>query len=389
MVSKENVKENIEAFKKERQKKWREWAKPRYPRAYEMFRKLPLAKRKIFFESMSTRSFNDNPKAIYEELVRRNLRYKLVWGLKDKTTDIGKGGIVVPYPSFRYYYHMATAHWIVSNMNQYQVVKRPGQIMVQTMHGIPLKHMGLKIAKRPERIAEQKRLSQEYWDYFVTPCDYLSDIVRGDSYLFRGTLIEAGYPRNDVLVNNADNAQLRDRVRKSLGIPEGKRMILYAPTWRTKKSFNLKLDLKRCKEALGDDAVIVLRAHYLESRHVKKKVYNDFVINGHTYANVNDMLLAADMLITDYSSMMFDYALLKRPIILYTWDYERYVNKSRGTYFDLKTDYPDLIAMTTEEVIEKAQHPEQLMDAVTAMNARFCQYDTGHAAATVVDTLWS
>lgn len=383
-----NLRKKYKQFKKRADKAAHERALKMHPTAYALFRKLPLSNKKVFFESMSNRSFNDNPKAIYEELARRDLGYKLIWALKKKNVDVGPAGTVAPFPSFRYWYHLATARWIVSNMNQYKVVKRKGQIMVQTMHGIPLKHMGLTVAKRQVRIAEQKRLSQEYWDYFVSPCRYMTDIVRGESYLFEGEVLEVGYPRNDFIVNNADNDDIRAKVREELGVPDGKKIILYAPTWRTKKRFDLKLDLERCREALGDDWVIVLRAHYLESKYVKKKIYDDFVINGHAYANANELAIAADALITDYSSIMFDFALLERPIVLFCWDYERYVERSRGTYFDLRDDYPTLIAETTEEVLSKLGDPDSVMSEVRAMKARFGEFDDGHASERTVDALW-
>ena len=282
---------------------------------------------------------------------------------------------------------MATAKYLVSNYNQYRIVKRRGQIMVNTMHGVPLKHMGLSVAKKDTTKASMRRLFDS-WDYFVTPCDFLSDILRSDHFGFKGQFIQAGYPRNDVLLRECNDPDRVAKVRANLGVPAGKKVILWAPTWRTKKRFDLKLDLAAMKEALSDEYVLVLRSHYLESQFVPEDIYDDFVLNGHAYENVNEMLYAADVLITDYSSIMFDYSLLCRPMIIFAWDYDKYMGKSRGIYFDIRAEYPGLMAETTDLVIDRLAHQDEVMEEVTRFHDRFNQYDQGDAAAKVVDALW-
>ena len=357
-------------------------------KAYPAFRKLPVRKKKIFFESFSNRRFNDNPKAIYDELCRRHAPYKMIWALADASIDVGPQGKAVEHKSFGYWYHLATSKYIVSNFNQMSSVKRKGQVFVQTMHGTPLKHMGLSVTKTDWKIKRMKQMFSHDWDYFVTPSDYFCDILTGPSYRFGGTFLKVGYPRNDYLVNNKDNLALINEVRFKLDIPAGKKVILYAPTWRTKKSFDLKLDLKRLEEALSDEYVLVIRAHYLEEKYLDKSIYNDFVINGHGYKDVNEMLIAADVLITDYSSIMFDYTILMKPMILFTWDYERYVENTRGTYFDLKSEYPKLLAMTNDDVLDRFESLDEVMEDIEAFHARFNQYETGHAAQSVVDAVF-
>lgn len=357
-------------------------------RLYKLFRHIfPLKKNKVLFESFSKRTFSDNPKAIYQELVARDAGYECVWSLVNAKTDVGRGGKVTRFESIEYWYHMATAKYIVSNFNQYRLKKRKGQVVVNTMHGVPLKHMGLSVAKQPSTIENMKRTFAS-WDYFVTPCDYMSDILTGPHYGFKGEFICAGYPRNDVVIAGGKDAQMRERVRAALGVPAGKKVILWVPTWRTKKRFDLALDLDRMREALGDEYVLVLRSHYLESKYVPASVYNDFVLNGHAYENVGEMMFAADVLITDYSSIMFDFSLLERPMVFFTWDYDNYMNEARGMYFDLRAEFPSLIAATTEEVIEKFSDFDALSGDLARFHDKFNQYDEGDAAAKVCDKLW-
>ncbi|MGN0077356.1 MAG: CDP-glycerol glycerophosphotransferase family protein [Coriobacteriales bacterium] len=370
--------------KREATKEQRIANKERY---YKLFRLLPLKRKKVFFESFSTRTFSDNPKAIYEELVSRGAGYECVWGLRNNKTDVGPGGQVVRQDSIEYWYHLATAKYIVSNFNQYGVRKRGGQVMVNSMHGVPLKHMGLSVAHSQETVDDMRRTFAS-WDYFVTPSDYMSGILRGEHFGFKGRFIEAGYPRNDCLIAGAADEAKRQEVRRALGVPSGKKMILWAPTWRTKQSFDLRLDLEQLERALGDEYVLVLRAHYLESAFVPPSIYSSFVLNGHGYENVNDMLFAADVLITDYSSIMFDYSLLLRPMVFFCWDYDEYMNEARGTYFDLRAEFPELVAHDTAGVLQRLQQPGQLMPAVQRFHEKFNQYDYGDASAKVVDALW-
>lgn len=357
-------------------------------RWYPVFRRcLPLNKKKVLFESFSKRTFSDNPKAIYQELAARDAGYECVWSLVNAKTDVGRGGKVVRFESLKYWYHLATAKYVVSNFNQYRLIKRKGQVVVNTMHGVPLKHMGLGVAKSPKTIENMKRTFAS-WDYFVTPCDYMSDILTGPHYGFKGEFICAGYPRNDVVIAGGRSKKMRDQVRERLGVPDGKKVILWAPTWRTKKRFDLKLDLDAMKAALGGEYVLVLRSHYLESQFVPKSVYNDFVLNGHDYENVGEMMFAADALITDYSSIMFDFSLLERPMVFFTWDYDRYMNEARGMYFDLREEFPSLVAQTTEEVIEKLSDTQALEPDRIRFHGKFNQYDQGDASAKVCDKLW-
>ena len=356
--------------------------------AYERFRSLPIEEDKIFFESMSTRYFNDNPRAIYEELCKRGGKWKLVWGLKNCKTDIGPGGTVAMYNSLEYWRHMATAKYIVSNINQYQLVKRPGQIVINTMHGIPLKHMGLDAVKSPRTREKMIRVFTKDWDIFVSPCDYMTKIIRDEeSYGFKGKMLELGYPRNDVLVKNVDNEELRVSVRAKLGVPDGKKLILYAPTFRSKKRLDVPLDFTMMKEALADEYCLAFRAHYLVKQFIDPGIYDGFVLDGNIIENTNDLLVGADVLITDYSSIMFDFSIFKRPMVFYIPDWEKYA-KSRGTYFDLPAEYPVLCASTMEEVVAHFRAFDSIEDAIFAFAERFNQYETGHAAKDVVDAIW-
>ena len=355
--------------------------------AYAEFRKLPIDENKIFFESMHTRLFNDSPRAIYEELAKQAPRWTLVWGLENDKTDIGPAGIVARHNSLEYWRHLATAKYIVSNVNQYRLVKRPGQVVINTMHGIPLKRMGLISTKDEQKIAAMRRVYEHDWDIFISPCDYLSDILRGESYNFKGQIIQVGYPRNDVLVNKANDEQTRQQVRERLGVPEGKKLILYAPTYRKKTKLHILLDFEALRARLSDEYCVAFRSHYMVTKFIDPSMFDDFILDGNVVENANDMLIGADVLITDYSSIMFDFSIMKRPIILLIPDWKRYTS-TRGTYFDLIEEYPELVALTSDDVVDMVLHPERSQGALLRFAQRFTQYETGHASRDAVEAIW-
>ena len=171
-------------------------------------------------------------------------------------------------------------------------------------------------------------------------------------------ILETGYPRNDILYNG-NNRDTIDSLKQKLGIPIEKKIILYAPTWRDdefyskgKYKFEIKLDLDRMKQELGDEYVILLRLHYLVSENLDLSAYQGFAYNLSSYEDISHLYLISDLLITDYSSVFFDYANLKRPMLFYVYDIENYRDKLRGFYFDFEKNAPGLLVKTSDAVID-------------------------------------
>jgi CDP-glycerol glycerophosphotransferase (TagB/SpsB family) len=197
-------------------------------------------------------------------------------------------------------------------------------------------------------------------------------------------VLEYGYPRNDVYYTaTADDVA---RIRRELGVPEGRTAVLYAPTHRDYQTgFETGLDLEAFCEQAGEDVVVLLRAHYFYDRGGRRS--SDRIIDVTAHRSSEDVCLAADALITDYSSIMFDYANLDRPIVVYADDWDVY-RETRGVYFDLMETPPGVVARTPEELArvfrDGAHRGREATAARAAFRARFCQFDDGRAAERVV-----
>lgn len=293
----------------------------------------------------------------------------------------------------RYREVLATAKYLVNNVNfPNAVVKRPDAIHLQTHHGTPLKRMGVDQMEFPaaaKGLDFQALLSRiDRWDYSVSANSH-STRMWERAYPSRFVSLDHGYPRNDVYytATAADIRTIRDR----LGIPPAHRAILYAPTHRDYEAgWTPRLDLATLAEQLGKDTVLLVRGHYFYDGTPSPLTAlrrTGRVIDVSAYDPVEDLALAADALVTDYSSIMFDYANLDRPIVVYADDWETY-RSTRGVYFDLMTEPPGQVARTQQELTEilttSAWHDEGATKARTAFRHRFCEYDDGRAAERVV-----
>ncbi|MEE1668252.1 MULTISPECIES: bifunctional glycosyltransferase/CDP-glycerol:glycerophosphate glycerophosphotransferase [unclassified Streptomyces] len=284
---------------------------------------------------------------------------------------------------------LARATFCVNNANFADgVVKRPGSVHLQTQHGTPLKKMGVDQSTYPVVAAATGSFAKlltrvDRWDYNLSSNRHSTEMWER---AFPGSYetLEYGYPRNDVYYT----ATARDvaRIRRELGVPEGRTAILYAPTHRDYSSgFDARLDLEAFCEAIGDDYVVLLRAHYFYDVGAARNDGRIIDVTGHRSAE--DVCLAADALITDYSSIMFDYANLDRPIVVYADDWDVY-RETRGVYFDLMEAPPGRVAHAPEDLAAVFRDGSYADGSAAALRAafrkRFCGFDDGRAAERVV-----
>ena len=246
------------------------------------------------------------------------------------------------------------------------------------------------------------RIKQSYisvgktWDYLISPNHYTTEILKS-AFAYEGEILETGYPRNDILYN-ADENQVK-QIKQSLKLPEDKKIILYAPTWRDdeyidvgKIKFELKLELEKLMRELSDEYIILVRTHYFIANNLDLSKYKGFAFDVSSYNDIAELYLISDMLITDYSSVFFDFANLKRPILYYTYDLEKYENVLRGFYIDIHTEVPGPLLKTTEEVIENIKNIESLKeeyaDRYDKFYERFCGIEDGNASKRIADVVW-
>ncbi|MEV0206147.1 bifunctional glycosyltransferase family 2 protein/CDP-glycerol:glycerophosphate glycerophosphotransferase [Streptomyces sp. NPDC050788] len=291
--------------------------------------------------------------------------------------------------SAEYWDVLGRAKYLINNANFADaVVKREGSVHLSTQHGTPLKKMGVDQATYPVVAAATGSFAKllarvDRWDYNLTSNRHSTQMWERAFPAVHETL-EYGYPRNDVYYTaTADDVA---RIRRELGVPEGKTALLYAPTHRDHHTgFETGLDLEAMCEEIGEDFVILLRAHYFYDRGATRNTGRIIDVTAHRSSE--DVCLAADALITDYSSIMFDYANLDRPIVVYADDWEVY-RELRGVYFDLMDQPPGPVARTPGELArafaDGTWAGAESAAARAAFRERFCQFDDGRAAERVV-----
>ncbi|MEU4979328.1 CDP-glycerol glycerophosphotransferase family protein [Streptomyces sp. NPDC021969] len=359
---------------------------------YQSQLRLPLDDNLALFSAYWSRGVSCNPAAIDAELARLAPGMRRVWAVHaDHAARVPKGVRVVRVGSREYWTAVARAKYLVNNVNfADSVVKREGQIHVQTHHGTPLKTMGLDQQKYPAStdMDFEKLLERcDRWDYSIS-ANRFSTVVWERVYPCSYATLETGYPRNDVLVNaTAEDVRA---ARAALGLAEGTKAFLYMPTHREyQPGFTSALDLARFARELGPDVTLLVRGHYFygDSPHTAALRRTGRIVDVSGHSRVEDLYLAADALITDYSSAMFDYAVLDRPIISYVPDWDVY-SVVRGTYFDLLQEPPGAVATTQAELLglltSGTYDTAETTKRRDGFRRRFCEFDDGHAAERVV-----
>ncbi|MFF1375712.1 CDP-glycerol glycerophosphotransferase family protein [Streptomyces sp. NPDC058308] len=345
------------------------------------------------------RGVSCNPAAIHAKARELAPHIRGVWVVSSRNKhQVPPGVEYVIEGSRRYWQTMATATYLVNNSSfPGGFTKRPGQVYLQTHHGTPLKTMGLDQRRYPagtHGISFQKVLDHtDQWDFSLSSNPHSTEVWERvyPSGAYRA--LEAGYPRNDVYFTAGGDEVAR--VRAQLGIGEERTVLLYAPTHRDyQKGFLPRLDLRRFAQRLGPSYVVLVRAHYFYGADAGLESHPQLVdVTGH--GSVEELCLAADALVTDYSSLMFDYACLDRPIVTYAPDWQAY-RLARGTYFDLLSGHPGetpgAVATTEDELAGLFRlggwDTPETTELRAAFRARFCPYDDGKAAERVVRRLF-
>ena len=365
--------------------------------------KLKTKKRVIVFESFLGRQYSCNPKAIYEYMKENHPEYKFYWSIDPKQKQNFEGLQTIERFSFKWLYVMARAqYWVINSRLPLWLSKPKGTTYLQTWHGTPLKKLVFDVEEvympgtTTEKYKQNFYTESRNWDYLISPNAYSSHIFKS-AFRFDKEMLEYGYPRNDVLYTG-DNEENIKRLKTELGISLHKKVILYAPTFRDNQfyksgnyKFDLPMDLANLKERYGKDCIILLRMHYLVAENFDLGPYKGFAFDFSNRADINDLYLVSDLLITDYSSVFFDYANLRRPIAFYTYDLDEYRETLRGFYFDLVKEAPGPIVESEPALIEtldefmttgQFNHYKTQYETFTQ---KYCYLDDGFTSKEVVD----
>lgn len=365
---------------------------------------IPVQKNMIVFESNMGRNYTGNPRCIYEEMVRTGLdrKYRCYYMLDDLSTYVPGNAKKVRRTRTRYFLIMGIAGIWVSDCRQPgYIIKREGVHYIQTWHGTPLKKLALDmesvnmagetdIEKYKQRFYKNTRT----WDYLISQNQFSTEIFKR-AFAFDKTMLEIGYPRNDILFSG-NNTEYITKLKEQMGLPLDKKVILYAPTWRDNEyyekgayKFNQALDFNLFREKLGGEYVCIVKYHYLVKENLDWSVFKDFVYKYDMCEDIAQLYLVADLMITDYSSVMFDYSILKRPMLFFAYDLEEYKDNLRGFYFDFLAEAPGPVVRTTGELTDAILYydAEEYASKYEAFHNKYNHADDGKASRKVVQLI--
>lgn len=345
----------------------------------------------ILFVSFGGKKLDDSPKAIYEEMLKQEKfkDFKFYWAfVNPEDFEIPKGE-KIKIDTFKYYWVAQKAKFWITNaaIERGLNFKKKSTFYINTWHGTPLK----KIGKDENSISEKSGLGSKNiatQDVILAQSEYDAKIFSNIFDLDISKIVMCDLPRNDELTSHTN--EKRVHVRKKIGIGDDKKVILYAPTYREyerdeKNNCYLKppIDFSKWKEVLGENYIVLFRAHY-EVVKVLNINESEFLKNVSNYPNLNELMIISDMLVSDYSSIFFDYSILEKPMYCFGYDLEVYSEK-RGLYLDLEKALPCKVSKTEEELLNEILNFDytQGIDKVKQFRKKYAPY-AGYATHTVI-----
>ena len=316
----------------------------------------------VYLQSFNGASATDSQIAIHRELRRRHPGWTLFWGIFDRSSWVPDDAVPVVINSREWYDALETCKYLVNNIDfDRWFTPREGQQFLQTFHGYPAKSMGIRLweakAFTPRRIAAELSRTSDDWDLILTPAPEMDEHYRRE-YRYQGAIHSAGYPRDDQLLS-PEASTIRESTRRRLGIATGQTVVLYAPTWRDDLATNYRsaemadhIDLEDASAALGPEFVFLMRGHRFHGKVEGRGVSSARLIDVTHYPEINDLILAADAAVLDYSSIRFDFALTRRPMIFLVPDLATYTGSVRGFLYDFASSAPGPLLDTPNEVID-------------------------------------
>ena len=372
--------------------------------------KTPVDKNTILFESFMGRQYGCNPRAIYEEIIKdsRFSEHELVWAFRepDEKKDIEdlSRAKLVKYKSKEYYKYCAKAGCIVTNSNLvFSFVRKKNQTVIQTWHGTPLKRLRCDIEAKSGNA--NNSLTEIQWkndmdivryNYFLSPNAFCTEkfttAFRLDVLGLENILIETGYPRNDFLTQYTPEDA--ERIKEKLGIADiNKKVILYAPTFRDNQHetgvgyvYQTEVDFDKLQREIGDEYIILFIPHYFVANQFDFKKYEGFVYDVTQVDDIKELYIITDLLMTDYSSVFFDFAVLKRPMLFYMYDLDEYADDIRGFYLDIN-ELPGTIVKTEDDLIKEIKNigSWKMDEKYEKFVSRFSYLEDGNAAKKVLE----
>jgi CDP-glycerol glycerophosphotransferase len=374
----------------------------------------------VLFFSFMGKKFADSPRAIFEAMIAdpQFSDWNFVWAFR------GYDGIefaasfathdrvsVVTYNSRGFFDALAEAKYWVSNSHVTDgVMPPPSKVYLQTWHGTPLKRMGADIPTEGSKMPKKTRnygswyqLQASKWTYLTSQSPYFTEKIsaafRIEALRNPPTILDSGLPRNSKLFSSAPELTMRaEEIRSRLGISDGKKIALYAPTFRDNQhssaigyTYNLGVDFHKLRGQLGGDWVVLFRAHYFVANSLNFDDFDGFVYDVSAFDDINDLFVVADVLVTDYSSSMVDFVNTGKPVLLYAYDLNEYGNELRGFYIPV-TEFPGPVFTTQAELAESLNSLDRIgsewADRREVFRKKYTPWDSAESTQRVIDTVF-
>jgi CDP-glycerol glycerophosphotransferase len=353
----------------------------------------------VLYNSFDGGPYADSPRAIHQELLHRGTALEHLWVVEDLQADIPPTATPVRLHSPEWYQALARSRYLVTNTPLPPWVhRRDGQTLLQTWHGTPVKRIGYDFDNQWYADADQLHALEQgaaQWNLLLSPNPASTPVLRRALH-YTGTVLETGLPRTDQL-HAPDRDKRAQAIREHLALPDGKKVVLYAPTWREDQlgfdnicRLNLQLDLAAAKAALSHDQVLLIRPHQRIGQ-IAPGAGDGYLWDVADYPDAQDLLLIADILVTDYTALLPDFVGTGKPVLLFDYDLEHYRDNLRGFSFDYQDQAPGPILRTSAQLIEALQDVQAATaphtDAYTAYQQAYSPWDDGNATTRVVDAL--
>lgn len=350
-----------------------------------VLRLFPIDNKKIVFQATNYQ-VTDNPYYVYKCIKENGLDYKLIF-IVSKDADVSglTKGEYAYVRSLKSYYHLATYKYMFTCHSLGSLIKkRKNQVYIQLWHSISLKKMGLDVSN-PDKLTRLEHTLD--WDFVVSSSEFESRVLKSSSGYTCETKI-LGNPRTDSLFADFDISHIKSQ----LGITDDKKIVLYAPTFRDWELHNDSIGIN-LPSNITDNYTVLVRLHPLIAKRIDKSLFNGNIINACDYNSLNDLLAVSDILITDYSSICFDYSLLHKPTVFYAYDFDKYLKHRGGLYLDFKKDLPGPVAFTKDElqlIFENITQTLKAFEGATEeFNKKYSTMNDGKVCQRIVDELQS
>lgn len=370
-----------------------------------------VKKRLILFESFNGKDISDNPFAIYKQLIQDDPTIKQSCYFSVKPAVYRRLAQTFPdvqlikrFTPIWVWYSARASFWVMNSRMPKWWKKNSGTVYIQTWHGTPLKKLGVDIDNVEIPGNQTQQYHQQFideanrWDYLIAPNQYSKDIFKS-AFKFHHQFLDIGYPRNDMLYQQ-NNATTITILKKQLLGRVPSKVVMYAPTWRDDDyqkqgsyKFELPFNLKDFFAAVDDETMLIIRPHYLVKDHINITGFQDRV-KICADEDINELYLITDLLITDYSSVMFDFANLKRPMLFFPYDLSHYRDELRGFYFNYQSqNLPGPVVTTADQFYQalaifkqRGEFPD-FRKNLAEFNTKFCSWETGTASQKVSDLI--